>query len=343
MAAGLFIFHSSFSQTLDSLFYKDGFKRAVKILYVGKQITYTVPPDASQWQVSKDKINYIKYANGAIYSFDKPKTISDTKQDDSDFIKDVHPYILVSAGACTPSLNGYGSNSYIIVDDATGNVTLNDAGYAQNGHVFSLTAGVVLYHGWEMSVMFNTIQNGLDVSGFMNYTAAMVIGTRNPQSSAGSPTFMPISNVNASGTDYYNNYSILYGVSKNWEGKELVFGISLMAGAFITNIPAMQGIATYNTYDQYDRIISSTNYYLNTNSSAQTNFDFELSMHLDIKLSPHFFLRGLMEFQNSSYNADGSYQLMDMNTGSIFKSGGYYGKSLDIAIFNFTGGLGYKF
>ena len=82
---------------------------------------------------------------------------------------------------------------------------------------------------------------------------------------------------------------------------------------------------------------------MNTNSSTQSNFDFEINMHLDIKISHHIFLRGLIEFQNSSYSTGGAYQLVDINNGSTFKSGGYYGNSLDIAIFNATLGVGYKF
>ncbi len=339
-AAGLFIFHSSFAQTHDTLFYKDGFKRAVQIIEVGREISYKVPPSDTIWTVERSRINYIKYENG-VYSVDQPKTYDNTTPWGHEFLKQMHPYILISVGASYPFPYGYGDNSFANQNDA-GNWSFNDVGYATGGSIYSVTTGLILYKGWEITGEFSRIQNGIDANGYINKPASLFLGTRNGWAGASDPVFMPITNVNVIGSYKYNNYALLFGIGKNWESRRFGFGFSIMIGSFITQIPAMHGIATYNTY-QYGTITSTTYYFLNTNSPSQKNFDFQLGMHLDIKITHHIFLRGLMEFQNSNYGTGGDYELTDMNNGSIFKSGEYYGNSLVIAIFNFTAGLGYKF
>jgi hypothetical protein len=337
----LFIFHFSFGQKQDTLFYTNGSKKAVKIVSVNNEITYGRPNTDSLWKASLSSVNYIKYSDGGIYRIGQaPKaTVTIYNAPSEDKWKCV-PYILVSGGTSSPFLFGYGNNVYAVQDDETGNWSFNDAGYAKSGTTFSATAGLVIYHGWEITGTFSYFQNGIDATGYMNKTAALFIDNLN-RPTASESTCIPITNVSTTGTYTYTNYSILYGITKSWENKNVGFGLSFMLGDFINKTPEMTGVATYQTGYTYP--YTNTYYTLNINSQTQNNFAFEIGMHLDVKITKHLFLRGLLEYEYSTYSTGGSYQLVDMNSGNTFVSGGYYGNNLNISLFNATAGVGYKF
>ncbi len=77
-----FIFHFSFGQAKDTLVYNTGIKRAVKIVLVGKEISYTITPGEKIQYVSPSKVNYIKYSDGVLYTVyppnHSPEPIKDT-------------------------------------------------------------------------------------------------------------------------------------------------------------------------------------------------------------------------------------------------------------------------
>ena len=337
-----FIFSFSLCSAQDTIVLNNGERMGVKIsAFKNDEIIYTQPPSEILMALYTYQVNYIKYANGAIYTITRSRVATASKHDSSAYEWKLTPYVLVSGGTCSPFPIGYGVSSYAVQDDATGNWSFNDAGYAKSGTALSVTAGLIIYKGWEMTGMFSCIQNGIDGNGYMTKTAALLIDSPNPWSSAYSPTFMPITNVSTSGTYSYTNYSILYGITKSWEGRSIRFGISCMIGDLINKTPAMTGTATYQTGQNG---VYTYNYYtMQLNAHSMQNFAFEMGMHLDIKITKHLFLRGLLEYEYSTYSTGSSYQLVDMNSGNTFTSGTFYGNNLVIALFNATAGLGYKF
>ncbi len=68
----LFIFIFSFCKAQDTLVYMSGEKVAVKVVSVDKlNVYYSIPPNENTSFVAKSQLEYVKYANGLVYSIQK--------------------------------------------------------------------------------------------------------------------------------------------------------------------------------------------------------------------------------------------------------------------------------
>jgi hypothetical protein len=178
--------------------------------------------------------------------------------------------------------------------------------------------------------MFSFIQNGFNASQLMNQIGRFYVYEGE--------------NVTVPGNYYYNNYSYLLGVTRSWEMHRAVFGISLMLGMMEMNTPDMQGSGEYYDYTSS----TATSCYLNVTPQVQHNFDFDLGLHADFKITGHIFLRGLLDFQLSQASFSGGYQTIDASNGTSINAGSYpafnAGSNSVLALFfNATAGLGFKF
>jgi len=273
---------------------------------------------------------FISHSSFCLAQVDSTHNISKNSSGDSTKNKWIS-YILFSGGISRPwTFSGYGASSYYSNSDGYGY-----SGYAENGSDFSLTYGLKNQRGWELTGMFSYIRNEFDASGVMNETVANFLGGNGG---------VYINNVDAIGNYYYNNYSLLAGVTKSWGNQNVNIGITLMIGDFITYTPAMHAIASGETNNP-DSV------YFNMNSKLQSNFVAELSIHVDVSITAHFFLRLLAEYQLSGLMNGGGYQFIDMTTGNTLYSGTYASSSsfsrvnasLFVGLTDITFGLGYKF
>jgi hypothetical protein len=71
----LFVFHLAFCQTKDTLVFKNGVKKAIKITSIDDKINYTDSTGKEQ-HISKDKVNYIHYSTGEKYTVSKEYELS---------------------------------------------------------------------------------------------------------------------------------------------------------------------------------------------------------------------------------------------------------------------------
>ncbi len=322
------VFYSSFLFAQDTIVLNDGERIGVKISALKDEIIYTKPPDEKLWAISYSKVNYIKYADGSMY------TSAANKKDTAS--KKWNPYILFSAGLNSPwTFSGYGASSYYSDYDGYGY-----SGYAKGGSDYSLTAGLKNHRGWELTGMFSYIHNPFDASGVMSETVYNFMLGTGPQ--------INVTGVESIGGYSYNNYSVAAGIAKNWKSKDISLGFSLLFGSFITYTPAMHGIVTGSTFGNSQNTVS---YYFNMDAETKSNFATEMSFHIDADFTKHLFFRLLLELQFSDLINGGGYQFTDMTTGAVIYSGhyisngslGWANTNLFVGLSDITCGLGYKF
>lgn len=320
----------SFCLAQDTLVLRNGQRICVNVISVTDKVNYSIPPDDKQISIGISNITYIKYKSGFIYTLNRN---IDTNKINNSRIKLSKPYFVISGGASVPFGGGYNGNTYAVQDPTTGIYSYNYVGYANTGSVFSAITGVNIYAGWGLEGNFSFIRNQFDASGFMSEMASLSID--NNKGGTWALLFSPINNVTVYGSYYYNNYSCLFGITKDWDSKFGGIGFSLLMGALINEVPALHGIAMYQ---------NGLSYYLNVSSETQRNFAIELGIHGDINITNRFFLLGLMELQFSEINYDESYQIVDMTNGNTINSGSFMNiPKFGLNVFNATLGVGYKF
>lgn len=349
----LFIFHFSLLHAQDTLVLRNGQKMAAHVLFIayfsqpqdtsalrnqpapvtsiGYRIFYTIPPDTHKMSVRFSKVMYIKYKNGSIYTIHTPPRDSDKTH-----IK-IEPYLIASGGFSRPwAFSGYGASSYYPEYDGYGY-----SGYASPGSGYSLSGGISIIRGWSVTGMFSYIRNPFDASGIMNETVADFYLNDNG--------IISIDNVDAIGNYYYNNYSILAGINKDWLWhKRVGLGIGMLFGRFITHTPALHGLATGYAMDGYNITQTPASDYFNMNSEVQNNPVTELNFHINAFITHHIFIRVLMEFQLTGLTNGGGYQIVDINSGNTVYSGSYQGSgysssSFFVGLTDITIGVGYRF
>jgi hypothetical protein len=299
----------------DTLVLRNGQKISVKVISVNIDVVYFIPPDVKKKSIRYSKVRYIKYGDGAIYT-------------NKDTVK-AKPYILISGGKSIP-FSGYGRDYY--------NSDLGEyiySGYASDGFVLSLLGGLKFNSGWEISAMFSYCQNEFNATGFMNESAAIFMD--NYMKINGN--FINSVNTTMYGTYYYNNYSCLVGITKDWEKGPICFGLDLMGGELISIEPYLHGIATLPGYNSY---------YLNVNSDQKESFNLGIGVHLDVKIFHKLFVRGIFDIQYASPAHSANYQFVDMTNGNVVYSGtlsdgGYHSTKLSTGIVNASLGIGYAF
>lgn len=243
-------------------------------------------------------------------------------------------YLLLSAGFSHPwTFSGYGASSYYSSEDGYGY-----SGYANDGYEISATGGMLIgKRGWELSGAVSYIRNRFDAGGVMTETISNFgLGVN----------VINIYAVNAIGNYAYSNFPILAGITKNWgsKGDNGRLGISFLFGEMLTYTPAMHGVATGLGGYQFQNTVS---YYFNMNSEVQANFIFELKLHIDVNINPHFFIRLAGAFGLSGLTNSGGYQFADMPGGKVIASGNYTGSayqssSFFVGLTDATIGLGYR-
>jgi len=315
------IFHSSLSFSQDTLVLRNGQKMGVKVIFLGYKLFYSIPSSEQKMSIGYSKVMYIKYGNGNIY------TINTKERNPKDTIPvKLEPYILFSGGGSAPDPNGYGGSIFKFDPIYSG--------YALGGYSTSVTGGFNFAMGWELTGQFSYMRNAIDATGFLNETTDMFI---NPIES---PSYNNnISNPTAIGTYYYNNYSALLGISRNYGDKVVSMGFSLMFGDLVTSLSTIHGVTSNDLY------------FLNLDAETHSDFAWEVGMHMDIKIAHHFFIRGMIDIQISSMTNGGGFQVGDLATGNTIYSGSYsgavntnnYPSSFDIDLYNLRLGLGYKF
>lgn len=350
----LFIVHSSFAQTQDTIVLRNGQKMAVHVLFIGYfsepqdtlvlrnqpanvtsigyRIFYRISPDTQKMSIRFSKVMYIKYKNGSIYTIH-----TEPRDRDKTRVK-IEPYLVVSAGTSHPwTFSGYGANTYNNnPEDGYGY-----SGYAYNGTDFSLSGGISIIRGWSVIGMFSYIRNQFDASGIMDETVADFYLNGNG--------VISINNINAIGNYYYTNYSFLAGINKDWAWhKKVGLGIGIMFGDFITRTPALHGLATGFAMDGYNITQTPASDYFNMNSEKQTNGVTELNFHMNVFVTPHIFIRAQVEFQLTGITNGGGYQIVDVNSGNTVYSGYYSGSDLNssgffVGLTDATVGVGYRF
>src|ERR1700677_1364811 len=228
----------------------------VKVISVVDQVIYAGISDDRQQAIALSKINYIKYKDGSTY------TVSNDVEGPVDIAKvEWTPYISVSGGLSIPIPGGYGGSSNTAYNSGDGY-----SGYAITGGLFSATAGLKIYNGWEFTGMFSYIQNQFDATKVMTETFEQFIDYY---------YYNDIQGVNTTGNYHYTDYSYLLGVTKNWECRNGEFGISMMMGAFVNNIPAIQGTGIDDIYSSYNGSYSYENCNITLSSQTKSTFVFE--------------------------------------------------------------------
>src|ERR1700677_273542 len=127
-----FLFSFSFCKAQDTLFLMNGKKMVVKVAYVDYRVIYSIPPGDRQKYIWLSQVRRIKYGDGTTFTNNNP---SDTTR-----VKFANPYIVFSGGANIP-FGDYIGTTYAVQDETTGDYSYNNAGYANNGTVFSVAGG----------------------------------------------------------------------------------------------------------------------------------------------------------------------------------------------------------
>lgn len=324
----LFSFNFSLLQAQDTLFLRNGQKMGVKVVSVTDKVIYTVPPDDNPMYIKSSKVSYIKYKDGSIYTCKK-----------NDSVKIVKPYLLVSSGLSSP-FGSYSGNSYNNQDPPE---EYSYSGYASDGYTYGVTAGLNTKWGWEITAMFNEYKHPMDAAGFIQENAAIFMnGTY-----TSTPNGDGIVTVNKSSTAnkyYYNNSSFLIGITKNWGTPNVSLGISMMFGSLTSNLPDITSHVTYQIYNYPNT--DTYQGYLNTVSNQEHHFDFDMNLHINVKVWMHIFARAMFDVQFSSTNTGTGYELINYN-GNVVQQGAF-GRfneptNLFIGTLNLTGGVGYEF
>jgi hypothetical protein len=324
----LFILHFSFCFAQDTLVLKTGQKISVKVISVVNEVVYSLPPDNKPISMNSSKVSYIKYSDGTIYHTD---SFTSREEEKNSFQKKITPYLVVSWGVCQPFFS-YGGSSY-----TTDYEEFEYSGYASGGTIYSLTAGIITLHGWEVTFMYSDYKLGFNSTGFLTENAAISLNNRILND--GSPA--EVENAYTKNKYSINNSGWLIGISKNWGTPKLYYGLSMMAGQLITNLPALQGYCNMDANGLTPEV-----YTLNTASYQNTSFDFELGMHVTIKITHHIILRGDANIQISGSDMGTQFQFLNQDGKNMLS--GSFGvtdepTSVSVGLANATIGIGYQF
>ena len=331
-------FYASLVSAQDTIVLKTGQKKRVQIVSVGNEIVFKLPPSDTLRAYYPNEVGSIYTITRPDNSAPVPLSVPVPGQSEEPVKKIIEPYMLVSGGGSFPVPNGYGGTPTYYFNYFSAQQSAY-SGYALNGYTYGVTAGLKLTHGWEVMASYSQFVHGFDASGYLNENADIFI---NGHYIAGTG-YPGDDNAYTNNTYYYKNYCLLIGGAKNWGGQVVTFGVGMMLGEFTTNLPAMQG---YYTTEQYvNGGYSPVNYYFNTNSNQVSKFDFELRMHVDVKVAHHIIIRGMADIHFSTTDLGTSYELLDTNGNKIVSgSFTYYNQNNSIyaGIGNLTIGVGYE-
>jgi hypothetical protein len=231
-------------------------------------------------------------------------------------------YLTVSGQFSRPAFNSYAyegeNNTY--------------EGYAQSGITYSVAGGVNLYRGWGIIAMYSYIPVNYDASYYVNEANGVLNSAHFPD------------DITINGNYHLTNYAYMLGITKAGNYKFGDLGARIMAGRYVTYIPAMQGTASslygFNNPD-------AETYSLYCTSATQTNFAFDFGVYGDIKIARHILVHTAVDILLSKMTVNGNYSLVDITTGQTLSSGAYNNTNVSgyhrADLINIDAGLGYLF
>lgn len=308
----LFAFHFSLLHAQDTIALANGQKIAAKVMNITYEVLYSVPPDTVRSFVNKDDVTYIRFKDGSLYTIDHSDTIGFKPT-----------FYLVASGQFTiPAFNSYAyrdeNNMY--------------EGYALNSITYSVAGGVNLYRGWGITGMYAYVPVNYYASYYLNYASGIFNNAAFPN------------DISIGGNYNFTNYGYMLGITKASDYKFGDLGFRIMAGYYITHIPAMQG--TVSTTYGYNNPGTET-YTLYSTAATQTNFVSDFGVYGDIKIVKHILLHTSADVLVSRMTVNGNYSLADNATGQTISSGAYSNSGSPgyhrADLINIAAGLGYLF
>jgi hypothetical protein len=321
----LFILSFSLCQAQDTLVFIKGGRQVVKISYVGyagEKIIYSIPPSDNEMYVSRDKVWYIKYANGSIYTIKQVVNAEDTAK-----LPIVN--LAFNAGGSSP-LGGYGSSFNNPYDNEW-------AGFARGGITANLTLNFRLgREGASFTFMCDLIHHPFDVAELLNENPYLM------NEKTGYFLNAPVFHYN--GLAAYNHYAFLGGFTKTWynSSKRTYVGLRFLAGAFFFNFPKLSGTCITQVTNSSNQTINY-DYNWNTNNQINSEGVMQFGLVFGEYLTKHWNLFESVDFllgmEGSRFFIAG--QVTDSNGNSIADF--YPNFSSYLAMFNYTAGIAYTF
>lgn len=245
------------------------------------------------------------------------------------------PFIIVGGGLSSPQGYGYGGSFY----DATSH-PYPYSGYAGKGELLSVSGGLKFASGFAITGAFGYYIHSFDANGYFNENMAFVLHSRDTKSGS----IIDGNSVSTTGTYHYNDRSFLLGISKGWGAKRFQFGLALMGGVMSVTRPAIN--SRVNVREQKNNVSDTATYNWEIDKYTGNRFLMNFSIYVDVNINKHFFMRGAIDYELSSFPNPGAFQLTD-NSGNVIDNGNLseyqYTSNLAVGIADFTIGVGYRF
>lgn len=242
------------------------------------------------------------------------------------------------------SWSGYGSNSFYEVGGLGGKI--EEVGFASAGIVCDATAKITLFKGWGCTLKGSYSHNPFDASGFLNENWDYY--GQQDWSYSNNSFFLPQSyrfnistNIKATGSYFYNNYSVFAGVNNITNNGRIDWEYHFSLGALFMNLPSLSGIAT--VIDEDTAYVQHTNNYtIKTNSYHTILPAIDIGGSIGIKVSRHIYtifdLSTVVALTKAQFNIAGEVtNAANQVINPVFSSWTY------VWVFNATMGVEYKF
>jgi hypothetical protein len=310
----LFIFHFTFCKAQDTVFFKNGEKKIVKIISVDYKIHYT-DSIGNQYTYNNEDVKYIHYSDGAFFT--GPVSPTPLEQEKLPFVN------LAFNVGYSDLIGGYGS-------------TFNDpydneyCGFANGSVTANLTLNLRLgLRGWSFTVMSDYIRNAFNANGLLNE-----YGDGTVYSDAGNYT--------------YNHFAFMGGFTKTWyaSSKKSYFGIRFLAGIFCFNFPELSGTCesyVWNPNTQQDGFILC-NWNIDHQIITETVYQIGFTFGQYLTRNWNLFESGDLLFGTEEDIGQPSIQITCPPNETLVGYGpGSPNPAPYLAMFNFTAGIAYTF